>query len=169
MRLRDRDRAVHLLFDLSVLGKAVDGVLEVVGGALLFFVAPDRITSLVRALTQHELSEDPHDAVAGFLTRSLQHLSTDTKGFAALFLLSHGAVKVVLVWALLRKQWWAYPVAMAAFALFLLYQLYRYWHTRSGWLLAISVVDSLVIVVTWLEYQRLRRVHELRGAPAHGG
>jgi uncharacterized membrane protein len=70
----------------------------------------------------------------------VQQLSTGTKVFAAVFLLWHGVIKVGLVWALLRKQWWAYPLAIVAFGLFLAYQVYRYFHTRSVWLLVLSIL-----------------------------
>ena len=163
MELPNRDKTVHILFDISVIGKAVDGVLEVVGGVVLFFVTADQINWMVRVLTQHELSEDPHDVVAGLLLHSVQHLTTDTKVFAALFLLWHGVVKVGLVSALLRKQLWAYPTAIVAFCVFLAYQVYRYSYTRSPWLLALSFLDLFVIVLTWLEYTRLRTSQEFRG------
>jgi uncharacterized membrane protein len=160
--LRDRGRAVHVLFTISLIGKAVDGVLEVIGGVVLFFVTPGQINGILRVLMQHELSEDPHDGLAGALLRSVQHLSTGAEHFAALFLLWHGVVKVGLVLALLRRQLWAYPTAIIAFALFLAYQVYRYSHTRSVWLMALSLLDLFVIVLTWLEYGRLRHSHEWR-------
>ena len=163
MKTHDRKRLIHVFFDVSVIGKAVDGLLEIAGGLLLFFVKPEQLNWLVRVVTQHELSEDPHDVLARFLVRSVQQLSAGTKVFAGVFLLWHGVVKVLLVWALLRKQWWAYPLAIVAFGLFLAYQVYRYLHTRSVWLLVLSILDLFVIVVTWLEYKRLRTSHELRG------
>ena len=165
MKLSDKKRVIHILFDIGVIGKAVDGLLEIVGGGLLFFVNPAQLNWTVRVVTQHELSEDPHNFLARFLVRSVQQLSPATKVFAAVFLLWHGAVKVVLVWALLRKQWWAYPLAIVAFGLFLVYQIYRYLHTSSLWLLALSILDLFVIVLTWLEYKRLRTSHELRRMP----
>jgi uncharacterized membrane protein len=109
MNIRDRDRTVHILFKISVIGKAIDGVLEVIGGVILFFVSPNQINVLLRRVTQHELSEDPHDLLAGLLVRSLQHVSSDTEVFAAFFLLWHGVVKVGLVVGLLRKYLWVYP------------------------------------------------------------
>ena len=159
---RDSGKTVHLLFDISVIGKAVNGALEIVGGIMLFFVKPEQINWLLRSLTQGELSEDPHDFVASLLVHSLKDLSTDTRLFAALFLVWHGVVKVGLVVTLLRKLRWAYPTAIIAFAVFLAYQLYRYSHTHSVWLLALSVLDLAVIVLTWLEYKRLRSSHEFR-------
>ncbi len=156
----DRKRIVHALFDISVIAKGVDGVLEVVGGALVFVASPSQIQGAVRMLTQHELSVDRHDLVASYLMTSAQHLDASTKVFAASYLLWHGVVKVVLVSALLLKRRWAYPAAILAFLLFLAYQLYRYSHTRSSELLILSVLDVLVIVLTYLEYTRLRSSHE---------
>jgi uncharacterized membrane protein len=152
-----RDRIVHVLFDISVISKGIDGVLEVVGGGVLLFISPMEVDAIVRVLTQHELSEDPHDLVATYLLNSTQHLSGGAQAFAATYLLWHGVVKVALVTALLLKQRRAYPAAMLAFLLFLAYQLYRYSHTHSPELLVLSVADVLVIALTWLEYQRLRR------------
>jgi uncharacterized membrane protein len=151
-----RGRLVHLLFDISVITKGIDGVLEIVGGILLFLLSPLQVYTIVRVLTQHELSQDPHDLVATYLLNRTQGLSGGAQAFGAAYLLWHGAVKVALVTALLLKRRWAYPLAILAFLLFLVYQLYRYSHTLSPELLVLSVVDVLVIVLTWLEYKRLR-------------
>jgi uncharacterized membrane protein len=151
-----KEKMVHVLFNLGMVGKGVDGVLEIVGGVLLFLVSPSQIYSIVRMLAQHELSEDPHDLLAGYLIQAAHHLSVNTQIFAAVYLVWHGIVKVGLVIALLQKRLWAYPAAIVAFVLFLVYQVYRYTHTHSPWLLVLSVIDLFVIVVTWLEYKRLR-------------
>jgi uncharacterized membrane protein len=157
MNLRDKGTTIHLLFGISLWAKFVDGVLEIVGGILLFLVNPDQINHIVRLLTQNELSEDPNDFISIHLLHATNHLSSATKWFAAIFLLWHGVVKVALVWALLRRHLWAYPVATIAFGLFVAYQIYRYAHTHSGWLLVLTALDVFVIVITWLEYNRLRR------------
>lgn len=154
-----RGHLAHLLFAISVIGKGLDGLLEVVGGVLLFLFNPMQLHKLIRILTEHELSEDPLDVVATYLRNSTQHLSAATKGFAASYLLWHGIVKVTLVAALLLKRRWAYPLAIVAFFLFLVYQLYRYSHTHAPELLVLSVLDILVIGLTWLEYRRLKAGH----------
>jgi uncharacterized membrane protein len=151
-----RDRIAHVLFDISVISKGVDGALETIGGVLLFFVNSIQIHTVVRVLTQHELSEDAHDLVATYLLHSTQTLAGGTQTFAAIYLLWHGMVKVTLVTALLMKRRWAYPTAILAFLLFLVYQLYRYSHTRSPELLVLSVFDVFVIGLTWFEYKRLK-------------
>jgi uncharacterized membrane protein len=154
-------RLVHLLFLVGVVGKGIDGALEIAGGVLLFFLDPVQIHGIVRLLTQHELSEDPKDLVANYLLHRTGHVSAGTRTFGAIYLLSHGLVKSVLVTGLLSKQRWAYPAAIFAFLLFVVYQLYRYTHTGSPELVVLSILDVLVVVLTWLEYEQLRAVHVL--------
>jgi len=164
--------ALHVLFLVGVIGKGVDGLLETLGGLTLFFVTPGQIQSFVQALTLHELSKDPNDVIATYISNSAAGLTAGTERFAATYLLWHGAVKIVLVAALLRKREWGYIAGIAAFSLFVVYQLYRYLHTRSLELLALSVVDAFVIAVTWFEYKRLRATNGFartaaRGRPRH--
>jgi uncharacterized membrane protein len=147
---------VHVLFLIGVIAKGVDGLLEIVGGLILFVVTPAQIQSLAQSLTMHELSRDPNDLIATYIVNSAGSLSAGTQRFAAIYLLWHSAVKIVLVAALLRRREWGYFAGIAAFSLFLVYQIYRYLHTRSPELLALSVLDVFVIILTWLEYQRLR-------------
>jgi uncharacterized membrane protein len=151
--------STQVFFNLSVIAKGIDGVLEIFGGFLLFFISPDSISAVIKVLTQHELSEDPRDLIATYLLNSTHHLTKGVTMFAALYLLWHGLVKVGLVAALLLKRRWAYPAAIFAFFLFLVYQLYQYTHTYSLALLALSIVDMLVITLTWIEYKRLKAIN----------
>ncbi len=159
MRTNQREKTVHVLFDIGVISKGVDGASEIVGGVLLYLVSPAQINSIVRMLTQHELSEDPHDLLAGYLLQAAQHLSVAVQIFASVYLVWHGIVKVSLVIALLQKRFWAYPAAIGRQEKAQRPQLYRYAQTRSAWLVVLSVVDVFVIVITWLEYKRLRALH----------
>jgi uncharacterized membrane protein len=147
---------IHKAFEIGILLKGVDGVLEIIGGILLFFIPPKTINYLVRLLTQGELSEDPHDLIANFLVRSAQHLSLSSETFGGLFLLSHGIIKIGLVFALFKKKLWAYPLAMVIFGIFILYQMYRYALSHSVWMVILSVLDMAVIVLTYLEYRSLK-------------
>jgi uncharacterized membrane protein len=147
-----RSHIIHVLFDVSVVAKGTDGALEIIGGALLFFVNPIRIQNFARILSQHELNEDSHDVFASFLLNSTQHASTGARAFASIYLLWHGAAKAALVTALLLRQRWECPAAILAF---LAYQLHRYSHTHAPALLVLSVVDVFVTLMTWLEYKRL--------------
>ncbi len=51
--------ALERTFRIAVALKGLDGVLEVAGGLALLFVSPSSINHIVRALTAHELAQDP--------------------------------------------------------------------------------------------------------------
>jgi uncharacterized membrane protein len=143
--------------------KAADGVLEIIGGLLLLFVTPAEIQHFVRALTAHELSRDPHDFIANHLLHSTVHLSRGTTLFGAVYLLSHGIAKVVLVTLVLRDKLWAYPWAIALLIAFIAYQLYRIVavHFSIG-LLALTIFDAALVWLTWREYRAKRAERESR-------
>jgi uncharacterized membrane protein len=149
---------VQIAFDISIFFKGVDGVLEIVGGLLLFVVRPETITGILITLTQHELRVDPNDIIANWLVRVSQDFSASAQVFAGVYLLSHGVIKVVLVASLFRERLWAYPAAIVVFAIFIAYQMYRYALEPSATMLILSVLDVVVIALTWLEYRRLKRV-----------
>lgn len=144
------------LFLLSVGLKGLDALLELIGGLALFAVSPMRILQVVRFLTQDEIAEDPRDLVANALRHAAGHLTFATEHFMAIYLLVHGAVKLVMVWALLARVLTAYPVAVMIFAGFIVYQLYRYTFTHGVGLLVLSVFDFAVIALILLEYRALR-------------
>ncbi len=160
MRVREiprRQSLAHIAFEIGIFFKGLDGVLEIVGGLLLFFVKPETISRVVIALTQHELGEDPNDALASYLVRGANSFSASSQVFAGVYLFSHGVIKIVLVESLRRGRLFAYPTAIAVFALFIMYQMYRYYLHPSIAMIVLSVLDMVVIVLTWLEYRRLKR------------
>lgn len=152
-----RQSLVHIAFEIGIFFKGLDGLLEIVGGLLLFLVKPETISRVVIALVQHELGDDPNDVVASYLVRGANSFSAGSQVFAGVYLLSHGVIKVVLVESLLRGRLLAYPTAIVVFALFIMYQMYRYYLHPSIAMIVLSVLDVVVIVLTWLEYRRLKR------------
>ena len=155
--LRIPESTIRLWFRISLIFKAALSALEIVGGVLAFFVSQASVLSIVTMITQDEIAEDPQDLIAGYLLKSVNHLSMGSQHFVALYLLIHGLIKGYLIVGLLREHLWYYPAAMIAFTVFVAYQLYRYQFTHSPWLLMITVVDVLVILLTWHEFQYLRR------------
>jgi uncharacterized membrane protein len=154
-------RALDRTFKIGLILKAADGVLEIAGGLALLVVSPADIQHFVRALTAHELSRDPHDFLANHLLRSTVHLSRGTTLFGAVYLLSHGVAKVVLVVLVLRDRLWAYPWLIALLMAFIVYQVYRITavHFSLG-LLALTIFDAALVWLTWREYQAKRRVKQ---------
>lgn len=147
---------MHTTFEVGVFLKGVDGVLQIVGAALLLFIKPGQIRHAVVLLTRHALSKNPDDMFANYLLRAAEQLSVNRQLFASLYLFTHGAVKVVLVWALLKGKLWAYPAAILIFAAFSAYQIYQFAISHSIALVVLTVLDIVVIVLTWGEYARLR-------------
>lgn len=143
-------------FLLGIALKGLDGVFEVAGGLLLLVVSPSTIVGTVKAFTQHELSEDPHDFLATHLLHATGALTGASLTFGAFYLLSHGVVKIVLIAALLRNKIWAYPWMIAFLIAFIVYQLYRMTFAPSLGLAGLTVFDAIVTWLTIREYQRQR-------------
>ena len=146
----------HKIFQLLIVLKGIDGVLEIIGGFLFLIVSPLTFNKVVKLLTQHELSEDPRDLVANYLVHVSEHLSINSQVFGFIYLLSHGVIKFFIIISLLKKKMWAYPAAIAFFAAFGIYQIYKYEITGSiGWIL-LTLSDVFIIILTWLEYRSLK-------------
>lgn len=151
-----REKGIHEVFVISILLKGVAALSETILGFLLLY--SNDVLDLIIALVQDELIDDPNDFFASHLQPLLAHTaSPETLRFGALYLLSHGIVKLVLVGGLLRDKLWAYPASLAVFTLFIAYQLVRYVHTYSVWLLALTVFDLVVMWLIWHEYRLLQK------------
>ncbi len=156
MPLVAKEERIKQFFRISVALKGVHAVLETAGGFLLLFLNPATITAFIVQLTQDELSEDPNDLVSNSLLRAAHQFSLSGPLFSALYLLSHGIIKIILVTALFKNKLWAYPWSLSVLGIFIVYQLYRYSHTRSLSLIALSVFDIVVMWSIWREYQIVR-------------
>ena len=126
-------------FRISLILKVLDGALELIGGVLLLLVSPARMNEVVRVLTQHELSEDPHDFIATRLVALTQALTGSVILFASIYLRAQGLVKVVLVVSVLREQLWAYPWMIGFLLLFITCQTYQIVLARSAGLIALTL------------------------------
>jgi uncharacterized membrane protein len=158
---RRRRLVIDWTFDVSMILKAIDGVIEVIGGAMLLVVSADALNNLAVRFTSAELSQDPDDFVAHRLLRLTADLH-HTRTFGAVYLISHGFVKIVLVAAVLRRQRWAYPAMCAFLLLFIAYQCYRMTYAPSVGLAALTIFDGFVVWLTRREYQ----LHDARAAAA---
>jgi uncharacterized membrane protein len=150
------EQRIHRIFEVSVLLKGAH--IECIGGLALALASTTRIVGWVNRLTQGELIEDPNDFIATHLLSMAREFSVDTKNFYAFYLLSHGIVKLALVVGLLRNKLWSYPASLVVLALFIIYQIYRFYYTQSVGLVVLTVFDVFVMVLIWHEY-RLMRLH----------
>jgi uncharacterized membrane protein len=146
--LTDRAFRVGLIF------KGLDGLLECIGGIFLLLVKPEQINNWAQNITQGELSTDPHDFIANHILKTAHDLTGASLLFGALYLLSHGIVKIVLVVEVLRNHLWAYVALIVVTGLFVVYQVYRLIDKFSASLFLLTILDIIIIYLTQKEYRR---------------
>jgi uncharacterized membrane protein len=161
--MRFNEKTTHSLFQLSLLGKAAFALAEILAGLGTYFVTPRFILKLADRLARGELLQLPRDLVANYLSTAAQHFSVGTRNFTAAYLVSHGLIKLWLISGLLRQKFWYYPLAIAVFGLFIVYQVYRFNLSHSAWLVLITVLDAVVIALTWQEYRYQRLLKRASG------
>jgi uncharacterized membrane protein len=154
------DRSFHVSIGL----KGLHALLETIGGVVLLKVAPQTINRILLSVLSHDLSDDPHDFIAAYIRHAFEHFAAGGRHFASWYLLSHGAVKLVLVVALFKNKLWAYPSMIATLTAFVCYQTYRFALTHSLAMILLTIFDLVIIVLTWLEYveQKSHRPSNLR-------
>ncbi len=148
------------VFEVSIILKAVDGLLETIGGIVILFINPASISNLAVRITQHELSTDPHDFIATHILKSAQHFAGGGRAFAAVYLLVHGLSKIVLVIEILRERLWAYKGMIVLLGLFIVYQVYRMFYEPAIWLVVLTIFDAFIIILTIREEKRQRLILE---------
>ena len=145
-------RLLKASFRTGITLKGIDGLLEAVGGVLLWYFKPGELGSILEGIFQHELLRDPHDILARHLLHSSEKFAQSDPLFASIFLLSHGLVKLLLSVLLWMNKLWAYPVAMVLFSAFGVLGIYRFTHTHSTLLIVVALLDLLIVWLTWEEY-----------------
>jgi uncharacterized membrane protein len=167
---QQRTRIANQAFALALAIKGIDGALELIGGLILFVVPPSTISLIFRSLTQHELSEDPHDVIAIHVRAAAEQLvgSASIRRFGVLYLIGHGVIKLVLVVALVRRIRPAYPVAIVFLGSFIVYELYRSVLGHSIALLLFAALDTGITTMVVREYLEVRRDSSRSGVTVSG-
>lgn len=157
MRYLSTRTTTDKLFAIALVLKAIDALGEVAGGLWLLLIDPQWLQGRVAALVAPELREDPRDVLAVHVLHWATHLKQHAMLFAAVYLLSHGVAKLVVLVEIVRGRLWAYPGLIALTALFAAYQLYHMAVTGlSAGYLALTLFDLLIIALTTVEYAKLR-------------
>ncbi len=147
----------HVGFELSLLLKGLDGVIEVLGAILFVFINPNRLNAIVKFSTYHELSQDPKDVIANLLINISNSFSVNAQLFIVAYLLIHGLIKLMLVYLLYNKKLWAYPLSIAFLFIFIIYQLYRYNLSHSIFMILLTVFDLITVFFIWQEYKAIKK------------
>jgi len=138
-------------FELTLLYKLLDGLLETIGGIIVLFIKPEFVVRLAHGVVGYH----PHNLIAKHLLESAQHFGRGAAVFAALYLLSHGVVKVALVIEIWRERLWAYLGLIIVTAGFMIYQIYEIIFRKPSFsFIALTLFDGLVVYLTAREYKR---------------
>jgi len=153
-------------YEIGIIIKGVDGVLELLGGLLVLTLSPGTINGLTRFLTENSLQQAPHNIIATHIANAGHNLAAGHNIFAAAFLLAHGLVKVVLVTCLFLNKRWAYPWALGILGLFLAYQIYQLITAPTFGMAFLSVLDIAIIWLINREWKIVRTGPNKNSKPA---
>lgn len=151
---------MDLVFLVGVFLKGLDGLVELIGGTVLLVLPPQQLLLTAHAITAKELAEDPDDLLANLLLHGAAHLHGQSVTFLSLYMLLHGVVKLAIVVALVVGSRRVYPWAIAALLLFLGYQIYEIVVAPSPFIIALTVLDAAIVVLTWREWRNHRTLRD---------
>lgn len=152
---------IDRLYAVGVSIKGIDGVIELVAGVVLW-ISPALAHALLADLAGEAREGDTAvlHFVGQYVARLDNELAQSGMAFLIAFLITHGAVKVVLVYCLFRKWHRVYPYALAILIAFLCYQFYAFVLTPTIGLAGFTALDAAIIILVYKEYRELnpRRV-----------
>ncbi len=150
----EREKDLMWFFDLALLLKAVNGGLEILGAILILAVPPSLVLRIAAFLTGGELTQDPDDPIATAIQSAAHVLTVNAHYFVALYLVLHGAIKLLLVIGIFAKKRIAYPLFIGALAIFGTYEAYRGFVRHEILLQVLAVFDFTLLILTAYEYRR---------------
>lgn len=163
----DKDRLLSMGFYGGLTLKAVNALIEMIGGFIMLVINYDWLNAMIKAIALPELSEDSKDIVMNYLLTLSQNTSITTMHSVALYMLLHGVTKLVAIGLLWKKKLWAYLPVVFVFGLFIAYECYSYLHSHSSLMLAIIIIDVAIVVVVLLEYKQLKNLDKREGGPSY--
>ena len=153
--MRKPGTVAHLAYLITIAVKGFDGAVELLIGLLIIFAGPDRIYLLILRLTAPELDDHPDSRMIHAIRRGVSGLATGEAGFAIVYLLIHGLLKLGLAVALLRGGTrWIYPVASLILSAFVAFMSVRLGMRWSNLLLAFALFDLVTLLLVINEWVR---------------
>jgi Predicted membrane protein len=108
------------IYKVGISIKGFDGVIELIAGLILVF-SPQTPHYLLTRIADYFADKGTNffDFIASAVVKLDTGLTGQTTLFVIIFLLSHGLIKVVLVYCLLKKFYRIYPYALVVLILML--------------------------------------------------
>ena len=154
---RQKDQSfVHRAFWLSLFLKGLDGALQLLGGVVVILFEPGTLGRAYRWLTRFLMGKSSHNAEADFIREAASSFHISVEVLVCIYLLTHGIIKVLLVYGLLRERLWVFPAAFAGFGFFLALEIYRISQHFYWAILILMCIDIFVIIMVFLEYKKVK-------------
>ena len=151
-KVKNKEELLDVSFNTMLLGKSIFAFVEFISGLLLIFVPLDLIKATIHHLAL-SISLSPFSTM---ITNAGERLTNDATLFAIVYLLLHGALKLVTLALLWKKILWSYPLSILLLVGFILYQIFEFFNHGSISMLVLCAVDVLMIILTLLEYRKLK-------------
>jgi len=152
-----KEKSIFRIFEISLFLKGLNGLIEIIGGILIWTINKKEIVYFILNLTENSLSDNPNDFVSNFIVNTIGDFASGSQLLFVVYLLLHGFIKLFLILCLFRNKLWAYPTSIVIFSLFIIYQFYNYYFTHSLELLVWTSLDVIIVILTMHEYRVRRR------------
>lgn len=151
-KVKNKEELLDVSFNAMLLGKSIFAFVEFLFGLLLIFIPLD----LIKSTIQHLAASIAFAPLSSMITNAGERVTSDATLFAVIYLLLHGALKLVTLALLWRKILWSYPLSIVLLLGFITYQMFEFFNHGAIPMLALCVVDLVMITLTLLEYRKLK-------------
>lgn len=149
-------KLVDTSFSIMLYLKTLFAVGQVVAGVLLYYFKPTQIKHLLFLLTEGEVHGGIHGFISAHFLKISSYINDSASHLAAIYLLIHGGIKLVALILLHKEKLFAYPLSILVFVGFIIFQLREYFSSYSILMIFLCVFDVIMIILTWLEYQKMK-------------
>lgn len=156
-------KAIHNIFKTITILKGIHALIEILLGVILLILSKEFISNVIVAFVEGRFVGNPSSFIAHHISQFGMGLSLGIKLFLAIYLISHGIVNMSLVYGIIKKPFWAYPISIVLFIGFVIYQTYSYFILPSAWLLLLTFFDILFIGLVLYEYNHLLKKYSFFG------
>ena len=154
--MKRQSTILRLAFFVAVAVKGIDGLIETLAGLAVAILGTPGIYALVIQITAPELDLHPDSRAVHLIRHGAFDLAQVSSRFITIWLLVHGALKLVLAVELLRQRMWIFPVAAAILSGFVIYMASRLAVHWSSWLLAFAMFDLITVALVLNEWRAHR-------------
>ena len=152
----EKSKLSETLFQIGMYWRVCWGFLRLIIASLLLHRVGTPVSEVFSGIARGEHTEDPTDMFLNFFSSLLDHFPYSISYFLVFYLIFWGIIDIVLSISLLKHKLWAFPVTLYLIAVFVVYEIYRFFHTHSLLLLWIILVDIVLMILIRNEYKKLK-------------